>query len=986
MTADPHLRPCIIHVDGHDIASFVGQNLLDALDRSDHYVPHLCYNPALGPLKTCDTCFVTIDGTLTRACTVTARDGLTVGTSDPESTAARSEGMARILEKHELYCTVCDNNNGDCEIHDAVDRLSMRHQRYAFRAKPYSADRSNPFYTYDPHQCILCGRCVEACQDIQVNETLSIRWEDEQPRVLWDGGVPINESSCVSCGHCVTVCPCNALMENTLLGRAGPFTNWPAPLKREMIDFIKAIEPATSFVPITAISKMDQCLRHTEQKVTKSVCTFCGVGCSFDVWTRGRQILKIQPGEGPANGISTCIKGKFGWDFLNSKDRLVKPLIRTGSSFREAEWDEAYTLIHERLSALKASDGPDALGFIASSKGSNEEAYLAQKFARAVIGTNNIDCTSRYCQSPATKGLERTVGYAGDSGTMQDIEEAGLVLLIGSNTSDSHPVLASRIKRRHKRGDLKMVVVDLLRHEMAERADLFLRPRPGTDFVWLSALSRHILEEGREDRAFLEARVKNLAAYRKSLAPFTLAYAQEVTGIAEADLRRLADMIVSAPGVCALWAMGVTQRTTGSDTSTAISNLLLITGNYGRKGSGAYPLRGHNNVQGAGDFGALSKQLPGYQKVADPKARAHVGRAWGVELPAKPGLNNHSMIEAIDKGTLKAMYIIGEDSAVVDSHTAHTQAALGKLDFLIVQDIFMTTTAQFADVILPGCPNFEKEGTFVNTERRFQRFEPVMPPLGDAKPDWLILCELAQRFGHKWDYRGPAEILSEAARVAPLFAGATYDRLTGYQSVCWPINAEGHYETLLYTKVFHTEDGKAQLYPMEWKPPVEQPDREYDLVLNNGRVLEHFQEGNLTARVPGIVSKVPEYYVEISEALASELGISTGALVRLTSRRGSLEGKVWVSPRVSGRELYSVEFSLSEPINRLTGNHADPVVSTPAYKETAVKLTVLTKDGVSPIPRSNPRFGHRTPQSGVEVERKWRRPEYVPLTAPGRPA
>ena len=323
MSAGPHLRPCVINVDEKDIASSVGENLLDALTRADCYIPHLCYNPALGPIETCDTCFVTVNGSLVRACTIRAEDGLTVSTRDAASEAARREGMDRILEKHELYCSVCDNNNGDCEIHDAVDRLAIRHQRYPYRPKPYAADISNPFYTYDPLQCILCGRCVEACQNVQVNETLTMGWELEHPRVLWDGGRAINDSSCVSCGHCVTVCPCNALMENTLLGQAGPFTSWPAPLKREMIEFVKGVEQTTSFIPITAISKIDQCLRHTEQKITKTVCTYCGVGCSFDITTRGRHILKIQPEQGPANGISTCVKGKFAWDFVNSKDRLV---------------------------------------------------------------------------------------------------------------------------------------------------------------------------------------------------------------------------------------------------------------------------------------------------------------------------------------------------------------------------------------------------------------------------------------------------------------------------------------------------------------------------------------------------------------------------------------------------------------------------------------------------------------------------------------
>lgn len=978
---------CTVTVDGRALKARSGEPLTETLSRAETYVPHLCYHPDLGALQTCDTCWVECDGHLVRSCSLTARDGLALSVDAPSARRARVEGMNRVLHKHELYCTLCDNNNGDCEIHDAVDRLRLRHQAYAFETKPYPPDHSNPFYSYDPSQCILCGRCVEACQNVQVNETLTIDWDAEYPRVLWDGGRPINESSCVSCGHCVTVCPCNALMEKSLMHRAGPFTGWSDDLKRPMIDFVKSIEPSTTFLPITALSKADQCLRHQEHRVSKSVCTFCGVGCSFQVWTRGRDLLKIQPvAEGPANGISTCVKGKFGWDFVNSPDRLTQPLIRDGDRFREASWDEAYDLIHRRLSAIRDRHGPDALGFIATSKGSNEEAYLTQKFARAVIGTNNIDCTSRYCQSPATMGLTRTVGYAGDSGTLADIQEAGLVILIGTNTTDSHPVLAARLKRQKKLRGMKIVVFDLLRHEMAERADLYIRPRAGTDFVYLSAISRYILDQGMEDRVFLEQRVNGLDAYRASLAPYTLDFAEAETGIPGDTLKRVAEMIVQARGVCALWAMGVTQRTTGTDTSTAISNLLLTTGNYGKRGSGAYPLRGHNNVQGAGDFGALCDQLPGYQKVEDATARARVGAVWGVTLPSRKGLNNHTMMDAIYAQKLRGLYIIGEDSAVVDAHTSHTQGALEQLEFLVVQDIFLTTTARFADVVLPACPVLEKEGTFVNTERRIQRFEPAMEPLGNARPDWRILTDLAQRFGHAWNYRGPSDIMDEIARVAPLLGGVHYDRLQGFDSLCWPAPADGSTESLLYTERFHTEDGKATLFPLQWHAPVEQPDGEYDLLLNNGRVLEHFQEGNLTGRVPGLVSKVPELYVEVSPVLAAERGLETGSLVRLKSRRGAIDAKVFVSDRVAERELYTSEFSLAEPINRLTGNHADAVVSTPAFKELAVKMELLVRSGSSPLPRSNPRFGARTPQSGVDVERKWARRDYnQPSPGPARP-
>ena len=355
------------------------------------------------------------------------------------ASAAQRVAFDRILANHMLYCTVCDNNNGNCTIHNTTKMLAVEHQAIPFKPKPYEVDNTNPFYRYDPSQCLLCGRCVEACQDVEVNETLSINWDDEHPRVLWDGGKAIGESSCVSCGHCVTVCPCNALMEKSMLGHAGFLSALPKAALDGMIDVIKAIEPEAGYGTILKVSEAESAMRKSRIRRTKTVCTYCGVGCSFDVWTKDRHILKIEPEHGPTNGISTCVKGKFGWDYVNSTDRLTTPLIRDGDKFREASWDEALQLIARRLTEIKTEHGPDSIALISSSKCTNEESYLMQKLARAVIGTNNIDNCSRYCQAPATMGLFRTVGYGGDAGSITDIAQAGLVLIIGSNTAESHP-------------------------------------------------------------------------------------------------------------------------------------------------------------------------------------------------------------------------------------------------------------------------------------------------------------------------------------------------------------------------------------------------------------------------------------------------------------------------------------------------------------------------------------------------------------------
>lgn len=967
---------CQIQVNGQAIDAVDGERLIDAINRASIEVPHVCYHPRLGPIQTCDTCMVEVNGELARACVSKAVAGMTVVTESTRAHAAQTEAFDRILGNHLLYCTVCDNNNQDCTVHNTTGMLKIEHQKYPYKPKPYEVDYSNPFYRYDPDQCILCGRCVEACQNVQVNETLSIRWEDEHPRVLWDGGTQIGGSSCVSCGHCITVCPCNALMEKSMLGHAGYLTRLPKDALSGMIDIVKAIEPEIGYGPIMTLSETEAAMRNERVKRTKTVCTYCGVGCSFEVWTKDRHILKVQPEDGPANNISTCVKGKFGWDYVNSHDRLQKPLIREGEAFREASWKEALDLVGRKLGEIKAAHGPDAIGVISSSKCTNEESYLMQKLARAVIGTNNIDNCSRYCQSPATMGLWRTVGYGGDSGSISDIAQASLVIIVGSNTAEAHPVLATRVKRAHKLNGQKLIVADLREHEMARRADIFFSPKPGTDMIWLSAITRWVFDNGFAKTDFLHQWVNGVDAYRKSLEPFTMEYASRVCEVPIETLIKVAQEVASSKATCVLWAMGVTQHCGGSDTSTSISNLLLVTGNYMRPGTGAYPLRGHNNVQGASDFGSMPAYFPGYEKVDDTEVRERYEKGWGVKLPATKGLDNHEMVRAIYDGKLKAMYLAGEDMYNADSNANYVGGGFERLEFFIVQDIFFSETCRYADVVLPASPSLEKEGTFTSTERRIQRLYQVMPPLGESKPDWIITQEIANRLGANWNYTHPADIMHEAASLAPLFAGVTYDRLAGFKSLQWPVAIDGTDQPLLYTKGFAFPDNKAKLYPLEWIAPCETVDQEFDLHLNNGRLLEHFHEGNMTYRVPGIHEETPNPFLEVSPELASERGLVTGQWVDITSRYGELRVRVFITDRVKGNELYIPLNSPDKAVNLLTGDHTDRATHTPAYKETPVHMKVLPWKGKNPIPPLNFRYGKPTPQNGVEVERKWKRADY----------
>ena len=977
-SADPPLsaHSFTVKIDGIDVPAEQDELLVDVINRAGQELPQVCYHPQLGPIQTCDTCMVEVNGELVRACGTRVQPGMNAATESPRARAAQREAFDVILGNHLLYCTVCDNNNENCTVHNTTAMLNVQHQNIPYRSKPYEKDMSNPFYRYDPDQCILCGRCVEACQDLQVNETLSINWEDPHPRVLWDGGAQINESSCVSCGHCISVCPCNALMEKSMLGQAGYMTGLPAKALEEMIDVVKGLEPETGYGPILQVSQTEAAMRHARIRKTKTVCTYCGVGCSFDMWTKDRHILKVEPFAGAANGVSTCIKGKFGWDYVDSQDRLNRPLMRDGDTFREASWEEALSFIARRIEEIKAKNGPDALAFIASSKCTNEESYLVQKLARAVVGTNNTDNCSRYCQTPATKGLARTVGYGGDTGTIQEIAKAGLVLIVGSNTAESHPVLATRVKRAHKLHGQRLIVADLRRHEMAARADIFIQPRPGTDLVWLNAIAKYILDHGLAKMDFVRQWVNGFDEYARSLMPFTMQFAERVTGVPEDTLTTIAHEIVKADGVCILWAMGVTQHCGGSDTSTAISNLLLLTGNYMRHGAGSYPLRGHNNVQGCSDFGSMPDMFPGYQPVEDNEIRHKFEMAWGVKLPRERGFDNHEVIDAIHDGKVKMMYVVGEDMLLAESNVNHTAAAFEKLELFVVQDIFFSSTCRYADVILPACPSVEKEGTFTSTERRIQRLYEVLEPIPGSRPDWRIIQDIANALGAGWKYKHPSDIMDECAALTPIFAGVTYERLAGYKTLCWPVEPDGTDSPLLFTKKFPFPDGKAKLFPVQWEEPCDQPDASFDLHLNNGRILEHFHEGNMTYRVPGIKAKTPDTFIEVSPELAAERNLSSGQVVDLISRYGQNRLRVLVTDRVSGKQLYAPLNSAEEPVNRLTGNYADRATDTPAYKEAAVHMVAHDIHLPNPLPRTNHRFGHPTPQHGVEVERKWRRPDY----------
>jgi formate dehydrogenase major subunit len=970
----------VVAVDGRPVELAPGETILDLLNRAKIDLPQVCFHRSLGPIQTCDSCLVELDGRLVRACATPAVGGQRVSVDAPRAHAARRTALERVLQHHDLVCSICDKN-GDCVLHTTVLKAKLSTQEY--RPKPYPKDDSNPFYAYDPSHCILCGRCVEACQDLVVNEVLSIDWKLDPPRVIWDRNAPIDRSSCVSCGTCVSVCPVDALMPKSILGEAGLLTGLPEPTRRALSNLVKEVEPAVGgFRPVLRASEVEARTRPSFVRRTKTVCMFCGVGCSFDVWTKGRRLLQVQPRpESPANGMATCIKGKFGWGFLNGPDRLTKPLLRSGDGFRGVSWSEAIAYLADRLKAIRASAGPDAIGILANCTGSNEEAFLVQKLARAVVGTHNVDNCARYCQAPASTGLLRTVGVGADAGGFADIEGADLVLTIGSNTAESHPVLAGRIKRAQKLRGQRLIVVDLRRTPMADRADVFVRPRPGTDLVFLNAVARYILDQGWQASAFIVDRTRGFDAYREALDPYTLERAWEVAGVPSEQVVRTATMIHEAKSVCILWAMGVTQHQPGTETSTAICDLLLLTGNFGRPHTGGYPLRGHCNVQGASDFGALPTFFGGYERWDDAVVVQRYENAWGVRLPTRKGLTSTEMVDAALAGSLKAMVIFGEDKVLADAHGARVAEALRRLELLVVCEVVPTATSQLAHVVLPAAATLEREGTFVNTERRVQRFYRAVPPLGQSLPELEILQRIAHALGAPWRYRSPAEVMAEAASLVPAFAGIRYDRLEGYASQQWPVDRDGTDSPFLYAKGFAFPDGKARFHVPRWIPPLAS-DGEFDLYLNNGRVLEQFHWGNITGRDAGLRAKVPEMYLEVSPELARERALSDGEPVRVRSANGAIRLKVLVSDRVQGKVLWvGIHDRGADTTNRLTSDARDPTTQTGAYKEIPVCLEKISDGGVpsSPLAAGNPRRYRGNPQVGVRVAEKWGRADYAPL-------
>ncbi len=888
----------MITIDGIIVPFIEGQTILHAALGAGIDIPTLCYHPCLPEQSACRICVVEVEGAraLCASCSYPISDGMVIHTNSERVMKARMIILELLLRSHELKCVVCDKN-GTCELQRIAYELGIERSRFGYKSREIPVDESSPAIYRDMDQCVLCGRCVAACNEMMVNEVLGFTGRGSKSLVSTAFNEPLKDSTCVICGGCVTACPVSAIMDKQSMGRGREF----------------------------------------EMEKTLVVCPYCGVGCTFDMLTRGDQYIRTS-GEklGYVNNIMSCVKGRFGFDFINHPDRLKTPLIKKNGEFREASWVEAYELIAAKFMEIKQINGGDSLAGFSSSKCTNEENFLMQKLVRCVFGTNNVDNCARLCHASTVAGLKKSFGSGAMTNSISEVELSDVILVTGSNTTEAHPVIGSLIKRAVKYGNTKLIVVDPRKLELVRFADVWLRQKNGTDVAWLNGMMNVILEEGLEDKKFIEERCEEFEAVKETMKKYTPEYVEEITGIPADDLRKAAWIYGNANKAAIYYAMGITQHSTGTDNVLSIANLAMLTGNVGFEGTGVNPLRGQNNVQGACDLGALPNTLPGYSDLTNPEIRGKFESKWGVKLPDKVGKGVVEILNAAHAGEIKGLYILAENPMVSDPDTNHVREALENLDFLVVQDIFLTETAKLADVVLPGACFAEKDGTFTNTERRIQRSFKALDPPGIAKPDWQILYEVATKMGCQMSYKNPVDIMDEIAELTPIYGGIHYDRLdeAGLQ---WPCLDREHPGTVFLHKDKFAR-GKGLFHAVEYKPPAEEPDDEYPYVLSTGRVLYHFHSGSMSRRAYTLDQTVPEGYVEIHPETAAEVGVSDSEYVNVTSRRGTIKTKACITEKVAKGSVF-IPFHFAEAAaNVLTNPVLDPIAKIPELKVCAVKV------------------------------------------------
>jgi formate dehydrogenase alpha subunit len=888
-------------IDDRSVDVPAGASVLDAVNRLALPLPQLCKDPDRPPLGACRTCLVHVDGMrgTPAACHLPAREGMVVSTTHPDVVRVRT----KVLELTRAMLTPETSRNGFGQLAVAAERHGVAASRWAPLHR-FDVDRTKSFFVLDREACILCGRCTTACDDVQQIGAIAMLGRGHSMKVGVVGDGTMSQSVCTSCGQCVATCPTGALRPKET----------PAAVARTV----------------------------------ETTCPYCGVGCGIRLAVREDARVGTMADDVPANQSSLgmlCVKGRFGTGFIHSRDRVVHPLVRRDGVWRHVSWDEA---LDEAAAGLARHRGRFAA--LASAKATNEDGYVIQKFCRAVMATNNVDHCTRLCHSPSVEAMLRSMGSGATSNSYIDYEQAGCLMIVGADASANHPVIAIRFRRAMSRG-ARIIVVNPKRVELCDQADLWIQQRPGTDVALFNAMARVILDEGLARMDFVRTRTEGFEEWRASIQDFTLERAEALTGVPAQAIAQAARWYARPPfaGSCLIWGMGITQHVNGIHNAHALLNLSLVAGQLGFPASGISPLRGQNNVQGAGDAGCIPTNLPGYQSYA-PEVLDKFERAWGARPPAGQGLLVTEMVEGCLTGDVRAMYVVGENPLLSEPDLHHAEKAIGQLDFLVVQDLFLHETAERANVFLPAAAFAEKEGTFTNSERRVQRVRQALAPAGEARPDWWIACELARRVSRRlglglersFEYTGPAEIFDEMARLTPFLGGLSHGRLDREGGLQWPCPTPDHPGTrFLYADSFPL--GKARFIPaVQIETAAELPDPDYPFMLNTGRLLYHWHGGTLTRRVEGLLELAPRLEVAVHPADARRLGVETGDAILVTSRRGELTGYARLTEAVRPGAIFVPFVKLADSAaNFLTNSACDPVSKIPEYKVCAVKIEPL---------------------------------------------
>ncbi len=901
-----------LSIDGRQIQVASGATVLEAIEAAGIYVPTLCYDSHLKPYGACRLCIVQIEGLrgLPTACTTPAQEGMTVVTETPKIARIRRTIVEMAIANHPPDCLICSKGE-ECELLQVARYLGVTKNSVARLRKAgtvLAIDTSNAAFDFDPNKCILCGKCVRVCDEIQGLGAIDFAQRGYQAHVSTFAGRLWAESVCQTCGECVERCPTGALVSKNLV------------------------------IP---------------QKEVKTLCPFCGVGCTLYLGVRGRRVVRARGDTAnPVNQGGLCVKGRFGLDFVNHPERLTHPLIRREgvaksiapeepndieSVFREAEWDEALDRVAAEWKNIIQEYGPRALGVLSSAKCTNEENYIAQKLARAVIGTNNVDHCARLCHSSTVAAALAAFGDGAMSNSIADIARADALLVIGSNTTECHPIIGRRIKQNVRRNGAQLVVADPRATELVQDATLHLRHRAGSDVALLNGIMHQIVSHNWYDHNFIADRCESFEPFKESIEAYTPDYVESITGVPAVNLRRAAEIFGNARSAVVIYGMGITQHTTGTDNVKAIANLLMLTGNMGREGTGFSPLRGQNNVQGACDMGALPNVFPGYQKVIDPAVRAKFSRAWNVELDSQVGLPLTDMVQAAWENKLRGLYIMGENPLMSEPDLEHARSVFAGLRFLAVQDIFLTETALMADVILPAASFAEKDGTFTNTERRVQRVRKALEPPGKARQDWQIISDIAACMGYPMTYRSSKDIMAEIASLVPIYGGITYSRLNRHGGLQWPCWDDKHPGTARLHEGQFTR-GKGKFHAVDYQPPNELPTDDYPMVLTTGRVLEHFHTGSMSRRSRVLESIEPESHVDLSPEDSESIGVKDGDAIRISSRRGRITTRVRKDRRVPSGLAFMAFHWKEAPANVLTNSALDPISKIPEFKVATIRM------------------------------------------------